>query len=192
MMNRRDQSPPPLATCEWTAAQLAPYCAGELEAGKTEQVDIHLECCPACRAELAREQDLRNTLSHLPLVECPARVTAAILEETQFDGAPPAPAVRVSLARQWTSYLGWAAAAAAAFLIVWSTDRPVEKSGQGNFTAQEITTARQEARASLLLTATILNRTERSTVKEVFGQTLPASLSRSIKTIMTSPEGGQG
>jgi anti-sigma factor RsiW len=190
-MTRRDTTVRPPQSCEWFKAQLAPYCASELEPAEGEALEIHLSACAECSAEWQRERHLRSSLGDLSLVTCPDRVTRAILAEIEDVQAP---STRYpNLSRQWTTWSGLVAAAVAVFLLTvnpWSG--PVDPKPGPEFSPQEIATARKEARASLALAATILSRTEKSTFQEVFGQTLPESLTRSIKTLMTPPEGGQG
>ena len=183
-----NHSNPGSIPCAAIEILLAEFEAGELDQAEANLVSAHLEICAECRAELAREKFLRGTLSDLPLVACPQRVTENILATV---GSRPESAEPKPRPRRLNPILGWAAAAAAVVLVMTSPlvkDRP----SSPEFTPQEIQTARQDAQRGLLMAVRVLNQTERSTVKEVFGQTLPESLSRSIKTIINTPEGGQG
>lgn len=173
--------------CTAVEIQLAEYCAAELDPTEVELVEKHLATCASCRAELARERYLRGQLADLPLVSCPSQVSRRILAEISDDrqAHPSLPAA----AGRRAGLVGGLAAAAAAFLLLFGTpDRPAEP----EFTQAEITAARQDLKRTLILTARIIDRTERSTVKEVFGHTLPESLNQSLKTLMTTSEGGQG
>ena len=135
-------------------------------------------------------------MADLPLASCPEQVTEKIM--AAIGNKSTAAVSPAGKSRRLNPILGWAAAAAAAVLIVTS---PLVSDRSGNtpdqvavpeFTPEEIQAARLDAERGLLLAARILSRTERSTVKEVFGQTLPESLSRSIKSIINTPEGEQG
>lgn len=182
-------------SCAAVEILLTEYEARELDPAEVAVVETHLETCAECRAELAREKFLRGTLADLPVVPCPQKVTAKIMAATQdqAESAEPQPE-----SRRLGRVLSWAAAAAAVVLIMTSPmvgDRSSHDPGQlavHEFTPEEIQAARQDAQRGLLLTARILNRTERATVKEVFGHTLPESLSRPIKSLINTPEGGQG
>ena len=184
--------------CAGTEILLTEYCAGELDLAEAALVESHLQQCSACRAERDRELYLREILATLPVVSCPTRVTDAILAKIDQEpsigegGRSGAP-----LSRRWPSFVGWAAAAAALVLLLSSPRDPGRSASeiqtvQPQYSAAEVQAARQDLKRGLLLAARIIDHTERSTVKEVFGHTLPESLTRSIKTLMTTPEGGQG
>ncbi len=186
---------PDLTACESLAVELASYSAGELDQAEVTRVQDHLEICPECRAELQRERHLRAALSGLPLVTCPPRVTDNILQEIGAAETQDVPRSR-PFNQKWWAISGWATAAAVAALLMfggWPQKEVSQVSPQGSeYSAEDIALARQQAAASLRLAAVILNHTERSTVQEVFGQALPTSLTRTLKIIVTPPEGGQG
>jgi anti-sigma factor RsiW len=187
-MTGRDNTVRPLRSCEGFEVQLAPYCASELDPQEIEELEIHLASCSECAAELQRERHLRATMGEMPVVPCPDRVTEATLAEIEGERTP-----QPELGRRWTTWTGLVAAVLALALLASSPWQNAGGPDQAEtYTAQEIAQARADARASLILTAAILNMTEKSTVKEVFGLTLPKTLNRSIKTLMTTPEGGQG
>ena len=191
------------SACTAIEILLASHVSGELDLAEKSLVEDHLACCQLCQAELAREIYLRQTLETLPLVKCPPRVTRSLLQEIDHPEANPMNSgAKNSLSRQWTSYLGWAAAAAAVVLLVINPlgSKPedpanaakTEVAAAESYSPEEIAAAKEDLKRGLLLTAAIINRTERSTVKEVFGEALPNSISRTLKTIMTTPEGEQG
>nr|MEE4269110.1 zf-HC2 domain-containing protein [Candidatus Krumholzibacteria bacterium] len=194
-MKKINHQSPDFTACEAVVAELAPYCAGELDRTETAGVEDHLDICPECRAELQRERHLRAALSGLPLVACPQRVTDNILREIEATEIPDGHTAR-RFGKNWVAISGWATAAAVAALLVfsgWPQGQDPRTPPQGSeYSAEDIALARRQAAASLRLAAVILNQTERSTVQEVFGQALPTSLTRSIKVLVTPPEGGQG
>ncbi len=184
---------------------LAEYAEGSLSAHQHDLVADHLDHCPMCRAELGRELHLRGELGSLPVEECPARVTRNLLTLVEAEEGPASAPIRPRTAtwRRINPFLGWAAAAAAAAVLIWAplqggseAERQAEArlatTAPAEYSPQEIKAARADLARSLLLTMQVLDRSERSTVKEVFGRTLPRSLSRSLKTVITPPEGGQG
>jgi anti-sigma factor RsiW len=194
---------------------LPDYADGGLDCRIHEQVADHLDSCAACRAELGRELHLRGELGSLPVESCPdtvtARIMAAIAEE-EDEGAREDWARSADRSRPWarlTPYLGWAAAAAAAAVLIWGPgpdslfttngvpagQPPAMALSAGEesvYTADEIAAAREELAQGLVLTMQYLDRTERSTLKEVFGKTLPRSLTSTLKTVINTPEGEQG
>lgn len=184
--------------CTAVAIQLTEYCAGELDPQEAAPVREHLALCSACRNELAREQALRQELAGLPLVRCPAHLARRL----QAVATGESDAQRPDLLHRWSSLVGAVAAAAAVALLLWGNPQasrqdlgPVTATASVQdqvWTKAEIASAREELRLGLLLTARILDQTERSTVKEVLGRTLPRTVNRSLKTLMTPPEGGQG
>jgi anti-sigma factor RsiW len=198
MTGRMETNRPENGQCAAVEILLAEYRGGELDRAEAQLVEDHLGQCRACRAELARELHLSDSLGSLPLVKCPQRVTDAILAVVdETESIPAARPVDPPLSRRWTTFVGLAAAAAALVLMLagpLDNGQPDQKSraGESVYTQAEVDAARADLKRSLQLTARIINQTERSTVKEVFGHTLPESLTRSIKTLMTTPEGGQG
>ncbi|MBU0742381.1 hypothetical protein KJ554_08555, partial [bacterium] len=97
----------------------------------------------------------------------------------------------------WRRAVGALAAAAAVLALVFAApwrDRPggTDVAGAGGWSEQEIRIARGEIRLSLALAARIIEKTERRTVDEVFGHRLPGAVTRSVKTLTSSLEGGQG
>lgn len=197
-MKREYRAPRGEEHCAAAALLLTGYVAGELDGDQAASLREHLARCPRCREELAREQVLRRAVAGLPLVKCPPRL-ARRLRDLPFEVPRPA---RPTPRFRWPALVGSAAAAAALALLLRGpgpaptparTESPVTATvTEPAWTEAEIAGARDDLKRGLLLTARILNHTERSTVKEVFGNTLPRTLNRSLKTLMTTPEGGQG
>jgi len=178
---------------------LAEYCTGELERQEAASVAAHLRECPACREELAREERLRETLGSLPVQPCPGKLTAALLE------IPPAAARRSGplpagrrISFRWPAGIGMAAAAAAVTLLLFSHPVPDQpETGEQmapvpTYTEAEIADARRDLAFGLLLATSRIDQAERSTVKEIFGRTLPGSFTRSFRTLAIINEGGRG
>jgi len=179
-------------TCAWVTDRLADHAAGDLEPREVAEVERHLAGCETCRGASAAERTLRETLGGMPLVRCPDRVSEAILAEV--DATATARRRILPFGRRRAA---WGLTAAAAVLVLllaapWQ-DRPVEGDpAAGAWTENEIAAARGDILSTLVLTAEIINRTERKTVDEVFGRQLPGAVNRSIKTLTTYLEGGQG
>jgi len=183
--------------CAWIESQLAGFAAGELDPREVAEVERHLATCPDCRGELAGELALRESLTSLPVVSCPERVTANILAVVNASDR------RLGAARRRVVPIGWrratwglAAAAvvlALVFVAPWR-DRPEDTyvAGEDGWSEQEIRTARGEVRLTLALAARIIEKTERKTVTEVFGRQLRGAVIKSMKALTSSLEGGQG
>jgi len=56
------------------------FVDGELPEGLAAEVAVHLETCPACRAQAEGERELRARLLRLPTPELPARLEARVRE----------------------------------------------------------------------------------------------------------------
>jgi hypothetical protein len=90
-----------------------------------------------------------------------------------------------------------AAAAAAAVVVavlvgVRSPTPPAPDAVPRVASAAERSAARRDATYGLALAAHILERTEKRTVAEVFGRTIPRAVTESLRDTPPTPEGGQG
>ena len=169
--------------CTLYDIQLADYSAGELREPDLGAVESHLAQCANCRAELAREIELRQVLSGLPQVNCPQRVTTTLHESlAQVE-------TRTAFTRRWSVGLPLVAATLLAVLLVralWQEpNAPVPNAVPtadvaAQYTAAEIDQARREVIASLVLAADILDRSRDKTVVDVFGARLPRAISQSL------------
>jgi len=177
-----------METCRNIELLLADYSAGDLDTGQKADVDGHLSACADCRAELARELDLRHTLAGLPQATCPDRVTTAIL--AAIDAEPVAAPQRHWLSRG-RAYIGLAAAVLALAVLLPRGLDLARGPAEPTYTAQEIRTARKGATTALLLATQVIDRGERETARRL-GESVPESLTRSLKAITAQGEGGQG
>jgi len=189
--------------CSHIVMMLTGFAAGELVDEDAEQVREHVLICPDCREELAVEQQLRATLGGLPVVPCPVRVTRRIQDEIEMG----TPLRRRSERNPWVwlpAAVGLAAAAVLLVILLPSTDHSPESvahSGANDslvtvadatWTRSEIDTARKQALLSLALAARVIDRTEKSTVNDVFRNRLPATVTESLRRLAATSEGGQG
>ena len=163
-----------MSLCDEIRLQLTEYAAGDLPAREAAAVAHHLDGCPACREELEVEKTLRGTLGSLPVADCPPGIG---------DFTPlSAPRRRPS---RWPWGAGFVAAAGLAAILVGGF------LGHGpapEFTAAEKAAARHDVIYALELTADVLERTQRTTVKDVFGERLPRAVTGSLK--LKSPQQG--
>ncbi|MEN8007528.1 MAG: zf-HC2 domain-containing protein [Candidatus Krumholzibacteriota bacterium] len=173
--------------CPEIELELAAFCSGELDPAERKLVQDHLNRCADCRAELAREMNLRATLGSLPRATAPAGLAERILED-------PAPAAEHRSSRRTgrrrLAAMGLAAAGLAAVLLL-----PVLHTGpapEQTWTDQEIAAARQEVLYTLALTAKVIDRTQRDTVIEIFADKLPHAIDESFKAIKPTTSGGNG
>ncbi len=173
--------------CREIEIELAAYAAGEIEPAERDQVHSHLDGCAACRAELAREMTLRETLGGLPAASAPANLDnqiRAAIHTARTDS------------RSWLSRHRLAAAvtvaAASLALVLIMPNGGRDSSVQQTWTDMEIATAREEVIFTLGLTARVLDRTQKNAIIEVFGNQLPNSVNESLKLDKPEPSGGNG
>jgi anti-sigma factor RsiW len=184
--------------CERTEILLTAYAAGDLAPDGCVEVERHLAVCRDCRGELARERTLRDALASMPLIPCPAPVTERIMAVVDADEACETAALRRAKSDRWRrAGVGLVAAAAVLALLVFAPtgDRPADPVaglGDQTWSDDEIRTARGELRYTLALAARIIEKSEKSTISEVFGRQLPGVVTKSVKAVTSSLEGGQG
>ena len=171
------------ASCATVARELTAFAAGELDRTAAETVARHLAGCAGCRGELDRELVLRDALAALPTLSAPRGLGA-----TPTTGRKPR-----RLPRSLTgAALLAAAAVVAALLAGWPHTTPAPEPLPQVADAAERAAARRDAVYGLVLTARILERTEKRTVADVFGRTIPRAVTESLRGTPPTPEGGQG
>lgn len=177
--------------CTLYDMQLAAYAAVELSEPELGAVRDHLARCGKCRAELAREQELRAVLGSLPAAICPAAVSDAVTQRISTgQSRRSAPLTDRSRAgARWPAALGLVAAAILAILLVPGLLResppagpPAAGIGEPGepFSRAEIEQARREFIMTLALAADVLDRSRDRTVVDVFGAQLPRAISSSL------------
>ena len=173
--------------CRDIEMELAAYCGGELDSRERRLVRAHLDACPDCRTELAREKSLRQTLGSLPVIEADGDLDGRILEAIQ-------PATRMT---RWTrpkirlTAAGGLIAAGLAVVLLLPSVRPPSEP-ESPWTAEEMDAARQDVRYTLALTAEVINRTQKATVVDVFADRLPNAINESFKKVKLTNTGGNG
>ena len=180
--------------CRDIEIELAAYTGGELGPAEHELVRGHLDGCAECRAELAREMNLRETLGTLPTADVPADLDVRIRAAIQSAGnGLPSRRYRHRLAAALT-----VAAACLALALILPALRPaagpepIAVGPRRTWTDQEIAAAREEVMFSLALTARVLDRTQKDAVIEVFANQLPHAVNRSLKFVKPKTSGGNG
>ncbi|MBE7528234.1 MAG: hypothetical protein HND44_18060 [Chloroflexi bacterium] len=125
---------------------LAAYALGSLEADEAVTVAVHLETCPACRAELAAYEAVTDMLATaVPLASPPPALKTRLMARTQTAVALPLTR-RQSLKehlRRWWHPPYWrpglalvVLVLAATALVIWQQNRPAPPS-QYTLTATE-------------------------------------------------------
>ena len=173
--------------CRDMELELAAYAGGELDPAQRGRIGSHLDGCAGCRAELAREMTLRETLGGLPTATPPADFDDRILAAIPAAGAD---------SHSWWHQNRLAAAltaVAAVVAVVVILANPGRNSGQQQiWTDGEIAAAREEVMFSLALTARVLDRTQKEAIIEVFANQLPNSVNESLKIVKPTTSGGNG
>ena len=182
-----------MKSCEQIQLQLTEYADGTLGRTETRAVRSHLVSCAECRAEMQRELRLRHLLGSLPLCECPD-ANGRIVHPAARAGFPGRLLVGAGLAAVLlVAVLGWP--------HVRSSEQPVDgrpvdiaaTSGvTTDFTADELAAAQDQLHYSLSLTARIIQRGQRETVQDVFGERLPRVISDSLRKTIHTNQGDQG
>ena len=173
--------------CRDIELELAAYSSGDLGPAERDRVRNHLDDCAQCRAELAREINLRETLGSLPKVKTPD-VLAQKIKAATYRPAATMPGERKR--GRLTAVLVLAAASLAIALLAPAL-RPVSGPDQ-TWTEEEIAAARQEVLYTLTLTAKVIDRTQREAVIKVFADKLPHAIDKSFKAIKPTTSGGNG
>ncbi len=163
-------------SCFEVQASLPLYVGADLEAPAMDAVDAHITGCSACAALHLRARTARSVLRELRRrqgrVANPDRpslwdgIRAHLVEERlvgarpEFSSSVTEPAVSISRPRswrrQWSTWSGVAAAAAAAVLVFWpvierSWTPPAIDSGAGVADAQPVQDPGASATADLIL-----------------------------------------
>ena len=173
--------------CRQIELELVAYSSGELDPSERDMVRRHLDDCSACREELNREMEIRQTLGTLPIHAAPLNLEHRIrAAATQHATRRP----RIGNRVRFTAALALAAASLAIVLLV-----PALRSAQGpdqDWTEAEIAAARQEVVYTLSLAAKVIDRTEKSAVVNVFADKLPRAIDDSFKMVKPTTSGGNG
>jgi anti-sigma factor RsiW len=182
-----------MTRCDLTTNHLTEYAAGELGALERAVVQEHLDECASCRAELARELRLRELMATLPAVDCPDAVTDAIVAAVDRQ---PAPGRQPSRWRTWSSTVAAATMVAAAVLlaVVIPRDLPIPSTDHAStsWTQEELDQAREDAQWALVLTASIIERTEKQTIIDVMRRLQAEAYSGFRDRDATTSNGGRG
>ncbi len=180
--------------CRDIELELVAFASGNLGLPERERVRNHLNGCADCRAELAREMNLRETLASLPRASAPLDLDDHIKAAIRLAGT------RTPSGRNRRRLVAALAVAAACLFVAIILPGPRPASGpepagsgpQHAWTEQEIAAARQEVMFSLALTARVLDRTRKDTIVEVFANKLPRAVNESLKLVKPTTPGGNG
>lgn len=146
--------------CEWVVDNMEPLLDRELSADDASAIRGHLQQCGACSSEFELAEATRTAIRNLPAQQCPASVTAALMEHIANEPASGEPALN-----WWNTLLRWkplrpAAVAAALVLVVSMTvfighkhENPAPPFINGNdsleFSPEEIALAEAEVKWTL-------------------------------------------
>lgn len=204
--------------CANCGPELAAWAAGELEPGLREAVAAHLADCPACRLELDRELALRATLGGLPDATCPGAVTDRVLGAIATEQArtrrtrrrlaaggalvaatlagalllrpgdridPPAAVAEFEAGRT-----GAAGAAAPPLPTPHDPAAHAAAMKAAGYTPEQVAAARRDLIRTVALAASVLDRTGRQTISDVFSERVPAAVAGSLRPLDDPTRGG--
>jgi len=185
-----------MTRCNHIEGMLTEYLSGELEPLELAIVDDHLDECATCRAELALARDVAAGFAALPLVGCPDQVSRDILAEVDAELAGrPAPGRRGHVS--WWRTAGLAGTLAAAVLLAVVLPRRTPEPAQVAtdprpdttlVTDRAVAEARQDLLWTLAYTASVIDRSEKRSIANVWRQVR----SRTPDSHAASIPGGQG
>ena len=181
-----------MTRCSLTTSHLTEYAAGELGPLEHAIVAEHIAECAACRAELIREERLRERLGKLQHAVCPDAVTAAI--SSAVDAGPAVMGRPMSVARTWASTATVAALVAAAVLLVVVLPPPTPETVPvaNSWTQDELDQAREDAQWALVFTANLIERSEKRTIVDVMRRLRKEAYSGFRERPASTSTGGQG
>lgn len=204
--------------CANCGPELTAWAAGELEPGLRDAVAAHLADCPACRLELDRELALRATLAGLPDAACPAAVTdrvlatiaaeqararrsrrrlaaggalaaamlagALLLRPGDRTGAP------ATVAESDPGRTGAAVATAPPAPLPHDPAAHAAAMKAAGYTPEQVAAARRDLIRTVALAASVLDRTGRQTISDVFSERVPAAVAGSLRPLDDPTRGG--
>jgi hypothetical protein len=115
--------------CREARKHLEGYLSGDLERNVLERVEEHLEACPLCREEFARQEEVRRRLDEMPPVEARGDFPDRVMRRTRNRRGKGFRIPGLSLALPGTVLLraGAALALAVPVLIFFLVERPYYK-----------------------------------------------------------------
>jgi len=167
--------------CAFFELQLTEYTSGTLSAGDCARLARHLAVCDSCRAEAAREEELRKVLGNLPTIACPA------MPADQF--TDQASGRRVA---RWPWAIGMAAAVLLAIVLVPGilpgSSLLMDQAAHGpeaphKFTVAEVAQARRDLLTTLALAVDVLDHSRDRTMVQVFARQLPRAVAGSLNRL---------
>ena len=168
--------------CEDIRKKIDNYIIGQLSEHESEKIEKHCQECENCNRELAVQKELRQSFAALPELRCPGTVTRNIEHSTykkSFISKMP-PTVK------WMGGLATAAVLVIALLINPKTE---EAPLQG-YTPAELEQKKKELTWGLAHVGKTMDKAEKKAVGEVFFDTLPKEMNRSLKKTFEILSGG--
>ena len=170
--------------CQWFRQLFGRRLDGELSGSEQQGLEEHLQTCPGCRREHDLEQRIVEGLRTLPVQSCPDAVSHRVQAAVAAASADQQPNSGSGHPSRFRSTGGWslAALATAALLVmtVLSLRNPPQDGSalvHRSYSYEDVLKARTQARASLVFTAQVIQKTERNAI----GETLSRSLATPLK-----------
>jgi len=171
------------------------YLNGGLSRKYRSEFTDHLKNCPACRERLEQEKKINEVLRSFPHQACPESVTEAIFQQTvhqkrQRKAGHKREAIPVFI-RQYA--LIGAASVAVVLLLVFHPFRNSDEFKTRNnqkISQEELNTAREQAKWSLVYVAQNLKKGEKEAVEDVIMNKVPSTIKKAIEKAIPLFNGG--
>lgn len=105
--------------------RLSAYLEGELSPAEAQELQAHLDACPACREDLAQFQAMLADLKSLPTLSAPPDFVGKVMERVERE---PVPVLSLGVV-WWKKLMGWKflAPVAVAMLALFMIRQPEQK-----------------------------------------------------------------
>ena len=167
---------------------------GGLSRKERARLREHLKTCPSCRTAFEADREVINALSELTELPCDEGVIRRIEERTIGHRKKPSRIMEMFFTRESSRWRILSVGLAASTIILLFALHPIferKDIDTTQYTKEEITQAKDQAKWSLAYLANKLSETEKEVVENVLLKDLPKTVRKSIKNAVPLFRGGQ-
>ncbi len=164
--------------CDWVQERLEPYLDTELPDNERSSLEVHLQICAACSAELETARKVQETLRTLPAQAAPEQITEAVYAHARADLRTRRRVWLQGWTTGWRPVLG---VAVAAILLIFTTIGLQDQEPTDTATPAEIARAERQAKWAIAYLSQVGHRTGLTVRDEVIGYRVVRPLRRSIQ-----------